>query len=175
MLRAIVVLYISLFLSSSQLFAQTPNYMFDEKSGHEIIYGKCSVDHLKIGLFGNYFSLEYPNYIPNPDIIERINSIISESKNIRIEVVLATWCGDSKDQVPRFFKIMDEISNSKIDVSEIICLDRNKTAPDFDNEKYKIEKVPTFIIYHGEKEIGRIVETPKISLEEDLLQIILNQ
>ena len=90
-------------------------------------------------------------------------------------MVLATWCGDSKDQVPRFFKIMDEISNSKIDVSEIICLDRNKTAPDFDNEKYKIEKVPTFIIYPGEKEIGRIVETPKISLEEDLLQIILNQ
>ena len=35
-----------------------------------------------------------------------------------------------------------------------------------------IERVPTFIIYRGEKEIGRIVETPKKSLERDLWNIV---
>jgi hypothetical protein len=173
--RVVIFLIINVLSISSLVFAQNPNYMFDEKSGHEIIYGKCTIDHLKSGIFGDYLSLEYPNYIPNPEIIERINSILAESKNVRIKVVLATWCGDSKDQVPRFFKMIDEISNSKIQISEIICLDRAKTAPDFDNKKYKIERVPTFIIYQGVKEMGRIVETPQISLEEDFLQILLNQ
>ncbi len=175
MQKAIIILIVNILISSVLSFAQNPNYMFDEKSGHEIIYGKCTVDHLKIGVFGDYFSLEYPNYIPNPEIIERINSNLLEFGTIRIEIILATWCGDSKDQVPRFFKIIDEILNSKIDVSDIICLDRNKTAPDFDNKKFNIERVPTFIIYNGDKELGRIIETPQKSLEEDFLQIILNQ
>jgi len=175
MLKASHILMVFILINLRFLSAQNPIYMFDEKSGQEIIYGNCSVEHLKTGIFGDYFKLEYPNYIPSPEIIEQINTHLEESKNLKIIVVLGTWCGDSKDQVPRFLKIIDEISSSKLLISEIICLDRTKTAPLFDNDKYKIEKVPTFIIYRENKEIGRIIETPQNTLETDLLQILLKQ
>jgi len=34
--------------------------------------------------------------------------------------------------------------------------------------------VPTFIVFYKNKEVGRIVENPKISLERDLLQLLQN-
>ena len=36
----------------------------------------------------------------------------------------------------------------------------------------KIEAIPTFIVYRKDAEIGRIVETPKTTLEADLLEIL---
>ena len=39
---------------------------------------------------------------------------------------------------------------------------------------YEIEYVPTFIFYREDKEIGRIIETPILSLEEDMLAILIN-
>lgn len=175
MLKARHILIALFLINLSFLSAQNPIYMFDEKSGQEIIYGNCSIEHLKTGIFGEYFKLEYPNYIPNPEIIEQINTHLQESNALQIVVIIGTWCGDSKDQVPRFVKIIDELANSKLLISEIICLDSDKTAPQFDNQKYKVERVPTFVIYNENIEIGRIVETPQNTLESDLLQIILKQ
>lgn len=175
MLKAVHILIVFILINFSFLFAQNPVYMFDEKSGQEIFYGNCSIEHLKTGIFGDYFNLEYPNYIPNSEIIKQINAHLENINALQIVIILGTWCGDSKDQVPRFLKIIDEISSSKLLISEIICLDRAKTAPYFDNEKYKVEKVPTFIIYNENNEIGRIVETPQNTLETDLLQIIQKQ
>lgn len=175
MLKASDILLAFILINLSFLSAQNPVYMFDERSGQEIIYGNCSIEHLKTGIFGEYFKLEYPNYVPNPEIIEQVNTHLQESNALQIVLVIGTWCGDSKDQVPRFIKIIDEISSSKLFISEVICLDRTKSAPHFDNEKYKVEKVPTFIVFSENNEIGRIVETPQNTLETDLLQIILKQ
>jgi hypothetical protein len=56
----------------------------------------------------------------------------------------------------------------------LIGVNRNKKAPLKDYQNLQIEKVPTFIIYKNQKEIGRIVESPLKSLEKDLLNIIIN-
>jgi len=37
---------------------------------------------------------------------------------------------------------------------------------------FKLKKTPTFVFLRNQKEIGRIVEMPKISLEADLLKIL---
>jgi thioredoxin-related protein len=39
-------------------------------------------------------------------------------------------------------------------------------------KKFQIKKTPTFVFLRNQKEIGRIVEMPEISLEADLLKIL---
>ena len=56
----------------------------------------------------------------------------------------------------------------------MIAVDRTKEEPKAEVEGYEIEYVPTLIFYREQKEIGRIIETPELSLEEDILAI-LNQ
>ncbi len=153
--------------------AQTPTYMFDEKSSQEIMLGMCDESYLKKGLFGEYYTLEYPNYIPNPDIIEQIKGLLNTNKTpYEIVVVLGTWCGDSKDQIPRFMKVIDLIDNPYLMVQNYICVDRTKSAPNLSMEEYNIEKVPTFIFYKNNIEIGRIIETPLKSIEIDMLDFL---
>ncbi len=55
---------------------------------------------------------------------------------------------------------------------EIFAMDTHKKAPGIDIKAIDVKLVPTLIIYKGEKELGRIIESPKVSLEADLLEII---
>jgi thiol-disulfide isomerase/thioredoxin len=84
---------------------------------------------------------------------------------------LGTWCGDSKEQVPRFIRILDELKYKTGKIS-FLCVDRQ-----FKDEKIivgnrEIEKVPTIIIYRKKKNLGKIIEIPMLSLEKDLLEIL---
>jgi hypothetical protein len=54
----------------------------------------------------------------------------------------------------------------------LICVDRDKKAPETIVENLKVEKVPTFIFYKGNDELGRIIEVPADLLEKDMLKII---
>lgn len=49
-----------------------------------------------------------------------------------------------------------------------------KKAEGFDIDQFIIERVPTFIFYKNESEIGRIIETPVETLEKDILNILKN-
>jgi thiol-disulfide isomerase/thioredoxin len=143
--------------------------VFDEKSQTDILVGNCDRDGLMSCEFGNSYNEEYPTYNPNGDIIHALKERI---QGVSCTLVLGTWCGDSKEQVPRFLKIVD-MTDNPFDELKIICVDRNKEAPDMKvKEQYLIDKVPTFIFYRGDTEIGRIIETPKESLEKDLLDIV---
>lgn len=89
-----------------------------------------------------------------------------------IVVFLGTWCPDCQRQVPRFLKIMEQTGNSNLGYS-LIGLDRTKRDLEGLAEKNQIEFVPTFIVFQGDKELGRIVENPMVSIEQDLLDILL--
>jgi hypothetical protein len=142
---------------------------FDEKSKTDILVGECNLEDLMGCEFANSYNEEYPAYNPNGDLLIALKEKI---KGIKCVIILGTWCGDSKEQVPRFLKIID-IIGIPFEELKIISVDRNKEAPEMNvKEQYKIEKVPTFIFYRGDTEIGRIIETPNESLEKDLLGIV---
>jgi len=107
------------------------------------------------------------SYSPKPEIIEKLKSI---SREIQIEVFLGTWCPDSKAHVNAYFKIMDLVSNPLIS-TVYIGLPRDKQARQEFIEGKNIVRIPTFIVSSGNREIGRIIETPIKSVEEDLLDI----
>lgn len=95
----------------------------------------------------------------------------SVADSIETLVFLGTWCPDSKRQVPRFFKDADSagIPASRI---RLYALDRTKKSDDGLSQRYGIERIPTFIFLKHGKEVGRIVETPQLSMEEDMLAIM---
>jgi len=107
-------------------------------------------------------------YQPDEATIEQLAIF---SKTINIDVFLGTWCPDCQRQVPRFLKIMEQADNSNFRYL-LYGLDRTKRDAEGLAEKNQIEFVPTFIVFHNQKEIGRIVENPMVSLEQDLLEIL---
>lgn len=84
---------------------------------------------------------------------------------------MGTWCSDSREQIPAFYKILDEL-NYPSDKVTLICVDRKKKGLSNEADGLNIELVPTIIFYRNGEEIGRIIETPQESLEKDLLGII---
>jgi len=90
---------------------------------------------------------------------------------VDITVFLGTWCSDSKREVPRFFAIADEVNNSNFHYT-LIGVDRSKQDGAGKAKAAGIERVPTFIFYQKGKEIGRIVETPERTVEDDWLAIL---
>jgi hypothetical protein len=139
--------------------------VIDPKQDKEILYGYCDRSGLEMGEFGKLFGQYYKIYQPDKGII---NQLKSKKEGIDILIVLGTWCSDSQEQVPKFFKILDKIHFDKKNL-ELICVDRDKKAGDVETGIYNIQKIPTFIIYKKGREIGRIVESPYTSLEKDLL------
>ncbi len=96
--------------------------------------------------------------------------------------VLGTWCEDSQREVPRFWRLLEAAGNPHLRLS-MVAVGRagdavaNQALADLGlGEDYRaehgIEKVPTFVFSHDGREIGRIVETPVVSLEADAAAIL---
>lgn len=151
------------------LKSQTVEFYSDEKNGSNNVIGYCQVNDFKESPFSDWFLLNFENYVPSRSVIDDIKKSFYD--NMRIQIILGTWCGDSKEQVPRFFKILEK-AQIPLNVVEIICVNRTKTAPGINIQNKNIEKVPTFIIFRDDVEIGRIIETPIETLEIDLYKIL---
>jgi thiol-disulfide isomerase/thioredoxin len=148
------------------ILSQEMNKMItDPKLDKEILCGYCDRSGLESGDFGVIFREFYKIYEPDNAVL---NQLKLKKEGIEILIILGTWCSDSQEQVPRFFKILDKIKFSKKAV-QMICVDRNKQAGETDLVNYNVQRVPTFIFYRKGREIGRIVETPYSTLEKDML------
>lgn len=157
-----------LILTSGKLFAQDNNQkMIDEKSGKEIFIGAVTREGLEKS--EAWFQAEYSQYVPDSNDIRLIKTF--ENQYPWIFIVLGTWCGDSQEQVPRFFRILDELNYPEEKIF-MVAVDREKKTKDFCIGDYDIKLVPTFIMTDQGEEKGRIIETPGESLEKDFLNII---
>ena len=141
----------------------------DKSIGQDILLGPCNEMGLKTNsLFAPAFNIEYNGYKPDAQVI---NSIKKELRKTRITVVFGSWCGDSKLQVGRFYKILDEAGYPGKYVTAL-AVNRKLKAVGTKVDRLNIHRVPTFIVNYRGKEIGRIVESPKTSLEGDLANIL---
>ncbi|MFH0842088.1 MAG: thioredoxin family protein [Bacteroidota bacterium] len=116
-----------------------------------------------------WFMKGYDGYLFNTDVVNKLTDI---SKDIlTIKIVLGTWCPDSRREVPRFMRIMD-VWGFTAEKITFIGVDNSKLSPVGEYEKLNIERVPTFIFYKNNIELGRIIETPVTSLEQDMVNIL---
>jgi hypothetical protein len=145
----------------------------DPKKHCELLIGHCNREGFKEikSNFDSAYQAEYPDYLPDKSVME---DLTKELGDIQLTIVMGTWCGDSRNWVPRFFKILD-LAGYNCEQMKLICVDRDKKAPVDGLPELKIEKVPTFIFYRNAKEIGRIVEVPSDLLEKDMLRILIKR
>lgn len=110
-------------------------------------------------------------YTPDETVIAMMAPMITGED--RIEVFMGTWCEDSQREVPRFYKILDQLEENHGTTIPVayVAVDRSKQRPADLVEGRSIDLVATFIVYRGDEEIGRIVEAPVSLLEDDLLAI----
>ncbi len=108
-------------------------------------------------------------YQPDSTSIEYLKKF---DLDINILVFLGTWCSDCKREVPRFLKIMELAQNDNIKF-QLMGLDRSKRDSLGLAEKNQIEFVPTLVVFKNDQEVDRIVETPSLSIEQDLVEIFM--
>lgn len=122
--------------------------------------------------YASWFTKEYDSYSVDSKALKGC-APQSHFQDYRVIIVLGTWCEDSRREVPRFYKILDHLLFPSM-YTRIILVDKNKKDDKDKTEKLKIEYVPTFIVTdRNGKEIGRIVEKPKKSLESDLCVLMM--
>lgn len=164
-MKKTTLLFLASFLSSIALFGQQ-----SESIAH--LLGKVSKKELSKAPYSEWYDSGYKAYDPNAEIVLKLKD--QDFRNCNIEIFFGSWCGDSRREMPRFLRILDEI-NFPANRVTLIGVDRGenyKQSPDHEEQGKAIYRVATFIIYQAGVEKGRIVEYPVFSLERDLLKIL---
>ena len=107
-------------------------------------------------------------FTPKAEVTAQIGRV---DKNIKIIVFLGTWCPDSKLEVPGLLKIIEAANNPHISV-ELHAVDRSVEDGAGFALQYGVRRVPTMIFMQDGKELGRIIEHPRGSIEEAVLAIV---
>ncbi|BDQ03296.1 thioredoxin family protein [Ignavibacterium sp.] len=164
------IIAILLFASGISEAQQFKNTTIDTVKNKKMLIGYCTREAFQDTAFKDWFDESYNSYQPDFEILDKLEGKLED---ISITIVMGTWCSDSREQVPSFYKILDEI-NYPSEKVKLICVDRKKKGLSNEADDLNIELVPTIIFYRNGEEIGRIIETPQESLEKDLLGIVSN-
>ena len=145
------------------------------ENNQTVLLGYCSPQMLLHNPFSVWF---VPNYNNAKTDSITIMALKTAFKKKRIEIYAGTWCGESKADLPKFLKILKE---SEVDSTQLKLIFLNNTAdlykqsPQHEEAGKNIVRTPTYIIYNGKKEMGRIIDSPIESFEKDLLKILKNE
>jgi thiol-disulfide isomerase/thioredoxin len=118
--------------------------------------------------FVTWKELRAQDYAPDPAAVKTIGE---KAGGVTVLAIVATWCPDSKREVPRFFKIADQ-AKFPLDKVTFVAVDRSKKDVGGLTEKHAVTRVPTFVFFRGGQEIGRFVEKSTTALEIDIATIL---
>jgi thiol-disulfide isomerase/thioredoxin len=133
------------------------------------ILGYFTIDRLAQPPYSNWYLKGYEEYTVNSEPLNKLMDIRTD--NLKMTIVMGTWCPDSRREVPKLMRILD-IWRFPLSQVTIIGVDKAKKASVSDFESLDIQRVPTFIIYKNNIEAGRIIENPVTSLEQDMVNIL---
>jgi hypothetical protein len=138
-----------------------------QMSDTTLIIGKIENKQLKEY---SWYDKGFAAYQPDNTVVQQLGQYAPKMK---LMIVMGTWCGDSKEHVPAFWKVASQCGIGESQV-EMIGVNRQKHCPFPDISSLNIEYVPTFIVFYDNVQIGKIVETPKKNIEQDLLDLLVN-
>ncbi|RNC68242.1 MAG: thioredoxin [Desulfuromonadales bacterium] len=108
------------------------------------------------------------HYAAKSEIIEKLHQVDTP---VEIVMLFGTWCKDSRSEVPKFLKVLDAANNTNFSL-RMYAVDRSKKDCDGLSETRRISRVPTMVFLRNGKELGRIVEYPTATVEEDFLALV---
>ncbi len=170
MIRLIPLLLILLY--SFTLNAQEINQEIQSPGESPFLLGTIDKEGLTSENYREWFNKNFNAYDVDQNIITKLAQKIND---YNIVLFMGTWCGDSKREVPRFYKIL-EACDFPMEQLKVVAVSSKpnmyKQSPNHDEAGLNIHRVPTFIFYKDQKEVNRIVEHPVNSLEQDMLDIV---
>ncbi|MEX0289828.1 MAG: thioredoxin family protein [Flavobacteriaceae bacterium] len=153
-------------------FTQERNLRVTDANGREKLLGIIDEQGLRSASFANWFNTQYDHYKVDNSTIKAVSGTLEA---YTIKAFMGTWCGDSKREVPRLYKIL-RAANFPMDQLTMVAVDyikpNYKKSPTGEEKGLNIVKVPTFIFFKNGKEVNRIIEFPVTSLEKDISAIV---
>jgi len=138
----------------------------------DMLLGEFHKEDLQQKPFSSWFESSYEKFSPET---ESLGTIKEHVRDYQIKVLMGTWCGDSKREVPKLLKILDK-ANYDYENIEMVAVDYNKTTPSKIEEELDVHHVPTIIFYKNGEEVNRFVEyAQEESIEEDIAKIVSGQ
>lgn len=170
--KALLVLLMSMSYVTQAQDKTAINQQINDAGGNPVLVGKCTNDALLAEPYVNWYRRNYDDYVVDTATCVFLSPLLKDKK---ITIYLGTWCGDSRRQVPAILKMLDCCSFPKENLTLIMVSNQSdayKQSPQHEESGKNILRVPTLIIEEKNKEMGRIVEYPVVSLEKDILSIL---
>lgn len=136
--------------------------MAQQNDSTRVLEGKIERSELETY---SWFAKNYNSYKPAMSVIEKL----AMHNKCSVLIVLGTWCSDSRELVPELFKVLDLLGWEQV---ELIGVDKYKKCSSVNITPLNIEYVPVIMLFKDKKLKGKIVETVKKSVEEDLLELL---
>lgn len=151
------------------------NTEYKDASGNINLLGKSSRQRLAQAPFDTWFNKNYADYTIDTIAADQLKPLL---QNKQFVIFMGTWCGDSRREVPRMYKLLDYCGVKPAQI-QLINVNNHDTAykqsPGHEEKGLYIFRVPDLLVYENNKEVGRIVESPVATIEKDLLAIAGNK
>jgi thiol-disulfide isomerase/thioredoxin len=138
--------------------------------------GIVTIDSLQKAPYDVWFKKNYADYKPTPSVIEQLKAL--KINDFKIKIFFGTWCGDTKREMPRLLKVLDDIGFPKEKITFIALSMDDSTRKQSKNREergYNIFRVGCYVFEKNGVEVNRINELPALSMERDVLAIFSNQ
>lgn len=153
LLTAVVIL-----LSISNAISQTGFTSTIDDKNVTILNGIITKnDVANNGAFKSWYAVNQSSYKTDTTIV---NALANAKDKVQFVVFGGTWCEDTQNILPKFFKLQEESGISENNIS-FYGVDRTKKTLGNLTAAFKITNVPTIIVMKDGKEIGRVVEYGK--------------
>ena len=168
MKKLVLLLFVALACSVDQEMNQRV-FNFE---GEEILVGNITIEGLQEAPFAEWYNYFYESADIDMQKLDRVSEALRDTE---ITLFLGTWCTDSQEQVPGFIRMLT-YTGYNFDNLDIIALERDEArvmfSPSGREKELDVMYVPTFIFYQNGKELGRIVEYPEQTIEQDMVKIL---
>ncbi|APG60200.1 TlpA family protein disulfide reductase [Christiangramia salexigens] len=155
--------------SSNDISEPKPKPRAEKPIQKDILLGEFQKEELLQAPFSDWFKPRYEKYTPDTDAMKTIAENIGDYE---IKLLMGTWCGDSKREVPKLLKLLDK-SNYDYSDLEMIAVDYDKKTPSSIEVELDVHHVPTIIFIKNGEEVNRFVEYSQgESIEEDIAKIV---
>lgn len=119
----------------------------------KMLVGAITKEHLSTDTAFGWYAQSYRYYSPDSATVAAFKA----NQHCRFIVFGGTWCEDTQNILPKFFKLMEQ-ANIPSEHLSLFAVDRDKKVFGNLTSAMQILNVPTFIVMKNGKEVGRVVE-----------------
>lgn len=140
----------------------------DEETGGLVFKGPITLADLNGEPSFKWMKKGMEGYEPDANAVTYLTKAL---RPYTLIVLMGTWCDDSQNLIPKLAKVLQA---AKFPMQQMAMwgVDRAKQTGGIENKTFELKKVPTIIVFKGNREVGRIVESVNRSVEIDLAQIL---